>query len=413
MSKVRRATLLIVGSQVLGQLSLMAVIPFLTRIFSPGEMGLYQLATAVALLVQPIATLRLEFVIPTSADVSTANRRQRVGMVTVLTLTTVTVASGLSCLLLGEEVGAEVSFMAALLLLAYGWMVLDNSQLIRSRQTNALAARNAISGIVAACLQVCLTLWIGEVWTLAASLLVARLIAILVTSPRGRKTLHPSAAAANLDDSYGPGRAIPTILAGLLSGLTLQGLTLISTASFGVSYAGQVGIAQRVAATPISLLGQGLSQSTQAAVAPIIRARKPVLVKRLSRQVVPLALIAALMALCLIVLGPVLAVPILGEGWQIAGYIMAIMAIPVSMQLVVSPIDFVLIMLRREKVLLGLQMLRAVITIGSGVVVASLTDDPLLAIAAFSTAWAGAYLTTIFTVFHYARAFDQENSRNV
>ena len=51
-----RASVQVVGAQVIAQVSLVAVLPFLTRTYSTTDIGYFQLAMAVAMTAQPLAT---------------------------------------------------------------------------------------------------------------------------------------------------------------------------------------------------------------------------------------------------------------------------------------------------------------------------------------------------------------------
>ena len=56
MMRGSRGTLLLVGGQALGQASMLAVVPLLTRAYGPSVLGLYQVAMAVATTAQPALT---------------------------------------------------------------------------------------------------------------------------------------------------------------------------------------------------------------------------------------------------------------------------------------------------------------------------------------------------------------------
>mgnify|MGYP001618506689 CR=1 FL=1 len=133
-----RASVQVVGAQVIAQVSLVAVLPFLTRTYSTTDIGYFQLAMAVAMTAQPLATLRSEFAVPSLVTDSAVRRLVRTGLL-VLSIV-VLVGCCLSALLARSHAGpAQVALMAALMLAGLGWTAIDNAVLIRSGDTGRLA----------------------------------------------------------------------------------------------------------------------------------------------------------------------------------------------------------------------------------------------------------------------------------
>jgi O-antigen/teichoic acid export membrane protein len=424
-----RAPLALIGSQVVGQLALVAVLPVLTRVYPPAEFGVYQFAFAIAFILLPLATLRLEYIVPTTHAADLVRRRLRLGTAVALGLSILLIAVGVIDHISGLTDVSGILIMTGLLVPALGLPLLDGARLVRQGARRALAVRNLVGGVAGASLQAVFALSSGDVMLLPVALLVGRLIGIaasrLVKEPA---TDGRSVDAATRDDGsaetadpelesprdtpYTLARALPTIGAGAMSGLTIQGLTVIAGATVGPAAAGQVGVAQRIASTPISLAGQALAQVTQLSFSRIIRERRPSLTASLGSHVRAFLAIGVLVGAALAIGGPLLAGPVLGAEWAPAGVLIAMLAIPATLQVAVSPTDFLFVMLGRERRLFALQLTRAALTWTTGLVAAALTGDIGIVVLSFSIAWALAYALSLIFVFRAARTFDREHHAN-
>jgi O-antigen/teichoic acid export membrane protein len=396
------------AGQLAGQLSLVVVIPLLTRRFSPAEMGPYQLATSVALILQPLATFSLELVIPIAATQRIFKQYCRAAALGIGGITLLFALIGTGFFFLGRVSVGEVLLMCALLIVSYGWTTVDNAILIRRGLHSRLALRNFLSGTIAAGLQLLgASLW-GNVLSLALAILIARAIAIVITRPL-HPALLPNELAGSKGAIYTPTRAAFTVASNVIGSGSMQVLTILGGSVLGSASAGYIGIAQRVAGTPISLLGLGLSQLVQSHTAPIIREQKPILTRGLLRSVVPLSFVAACAIAGLVIGAPLLAVPLLGPGWQTAGYATAILAVPMSLQLVVSPVMAVLVMLSRERLLFGLQASRFGASALACLIALDLHAGVLIICASFSAAMSLSYIVILITVLVETRKYDRRN----
>ena len=349
-----RASVQVVGAQVIAQVSLVAVLPFLTRTYSTTDIGYFQLAMAVAMTAQPLATLRSEFAVPSLVTDSAVRRLVRTGLL-VLSIV-VLVGCCLSALLARSHAGpAQVALMAALMLAGLGWTAIDNAVLIRSGDTGRLAVRNLLGGLIAAVAQLTTAFAGGAVVFLAASVLVGRVVAIAVTR---RSLPEPGTRLDTEPHPYTVPRAVSSMLSGLVASATGQSLIFATGLGQSATASAYVGVAQRAAGAPLTLLGQGLAQLMQSHVAPLVRAGKPGVRARILKQVLVLSVVAVACSAALIILAPPLAVPLLGPGWEDAGLVVAILAIPMSFQLVIGPLMTVLPLLGRERLLLATQVSR-------------------------------------------------------
>jgi len=391
--------------QLIGQLSLVVAIPILTRVFSPAEMGVYQIATAVALILQPLASLRLEFYIPLVPDQQALRRYMRIGYLATIAITLLAAGVSLVLLLTGSSTAAETAAMIGLIVAAYAWMNLDNARLIRNGEHRRLAVRNAISGLLAAGLQLVAAVTLHSVLALALAILIGRAVSILATRPRGDGIA--ASTASSLIPALTPRRIALAVGSGVVWTASMQAITVASGTAFGTAASGYVGVAQRVAGAPIALIGQALSQIVQGGAAAAIRADSPTVVAILRKQILRLGGVAVLMSVALIVLAPILAVPVFGPGWETAGTVTAILAVPMSFQLVVAPITPLLPMLAREGLLFGLQLMRlGLVVIVCGAMIIS-GAGLIATCVAFAVVTTLAYVIMVTVLLVVARGHDR------
>ena len=404
MNAERKRTLGVVGAQAIAQLSVIAVIPLITRQYVAEEVGWYQLATAIAMTLLPLATLRVEFAIPSMQYGVNVRTLMRSGLGVTFGLSAGLVAAALIASAAKAEASAAVLAMTGLLVAGLSWTAIDNARLIRLDQTRPLALRNLSAGVIAAVLQIVAVLVAADVVFLAAAILIARLIAMSFT--RGRRRLDANSVGIE-KSPYTFKRGSRSVLSGLVATATGQVLVFGTGLGYGAAASAYVGLAQRAAGTPLTLLGQGLAQAMQGRVAPLIREGRYGLVQHIRQQVLWLSLLSSLTAVVLIVLAPILAVPLLGEGWQMVGTITAILAIPLSFQLLVGPLMTILPMLAREGLLLVIQIARLTLVVGA-VVGGMLAGADLVQVSiVYGIATVIGYVAMLLVVFGVAGAHDR------
>lgn len=350
-----RRAISLVGANVIGQLALLAALPVLTRTFGPEELGPYQTALALALMVQPFATFRAELIIPT---VGLWEARQ---LRTWSIWGTVTGSAILAvCAYFAMRLGGAWEFLliAALVLPAYALMAIDTALLIRGRKLARVAARNILSGLFVALLQIVAAVLLESVLAVAAALLLGRLFAVSLTRDPVPIDLREGGSVSR---RWTFGRGILTAFTAFVANAPGQGFRLYGAAVLGPSAAAQIGVAQQSSSAPLGLVSQGLAQLVQAEIAPIIRTGEGSLERAVWRQLAWMAPAAMVVSTSLLILGPVLAVPIFGPEWSETGGLIAILGIPAGFQLLVAPLMPVFVMLGRERLLLSLQVARVIL----------------------------------------------------
>lgn len=385
--------------QVVGQLCLVVAVPLLTRLMAPTELGLFQVASAVSVVLQPAATLCHEFRIPVATSESEVAALRRVGLAVLGGTTALCGAVGLGAVLAGAGTVAATSFTIALLLLAYAGTVLDNAVLIHGDRRSALAVRNLLAGVLGAGLQIAAAMLVGSAVALGAAVLVGRLVAIAATR-RSMPTGTRGSAVLSVRTS------LTAVGAQSVWVLSMQTLTLLATPFFGVVAAGYVGLAQRIAGAPTALIGQALGQVAQSLLAPHVRAPDGGLRRAVLRQTVALGGVAGVIALSLILLAPSWAGTLLGEQYAAVGTVTAVLAVPFALQITTGPLVPLLIMLDRQATLLRLQIVRAGAAVLAVVGGALLTGDFVATCVAYAVAETACYAACLVAILREATRWD-------
>lgn len=390
---VNRERWLVVGGQAVGQLATVATLPLLTRVLDPAPMGLYQSAFAMGVILQPVASLRLEFLLP-----AVRGERELQKLVRLSTWSQIVcglIAGAVFALLasVGAHDAGQIALMAGLVMVAYAWTVVDNALLVRRGTMRRLAVRNLLAGFLTAGLQITVALTVPNILLLALSILVGRAIAITFTRLPRRGGI-PDEEVGDEFVRWTPRRGVYAVLSGLVSSASLQGLTVYVTAGFGAAAAGAVGVAQRSASAPVAFLSQGLSQYSQSKIAAELRsggggARREI--GRQLRSTLPLAVVATV---GLAVLGPLLSPAVFGAEWADVGPIIAVLSVPIGLQLLLAPVMTVFVMLERERLLFYVQVARLAAALLGALVFQLITGVVLMSVVGFAVGTLIGYILT-------------------
>lgn len=392
---------LVVGGQAVGQLATVATLPLLTRVLDPAPMGLYQSAFAIGVILQPLASLRLEFLLPAIRTPRELARLVRLSTWSQIISGSVLLVVFLVLAIVGEHDAGYVAGMAAVIMLAYAWTAMDNALLVRDGALKRLAIRNLLAGLITALMQIAVALIAPNVFLLALSILLGRSIAILLTRPHRRATDEGTDQDEPLTWTFT--RGIYAVLSGVVSSASMQGLTVYVSAAFGIAAAGSVGVAQRSASAPVGFLSQGLSQYAQSRIAEELRAGGGEAGREIFRQIRATAPVAILSAMALAVLGPFFSPLVFGPGWPEVGPIIAILAVPVGLQLLLSPVMPVFVMLGHERTLLVLQLGRLLLALTGAAVLHFWSDSLMLSIVGFAVGTALGYVLMFVVVWRLVR----------
>ncbi|MGY1719453.1 lipopolysaccharide biosynthesis protein [Blastococcus sp. SYSU DS0552] len=331
-ARLNTATAKILSGTVFGQLALVAVTPFLTRIYDPAVIGQFQIAFAVAVITQYACTLGVEFRVPQQSDPNVASGQLKRATLSVVALTLLALATGIAFLASGlPSIGLGI-VSVSIINAAYCWAALDNARLARLNEPSVLAARSATYGISAAALQVVLGLAWPTVTSLVAAILIGRMLAHLIRPAKRGARLPRRGSSMPV---VGVKEIISWPAAVVLSNVAAQSPLIVVGGLAGAEEAAQLALAQRTAGALATVLGAGLAQSFVVRLSSMLLSHAstvPAYVKRLQLRLIA---VGGILAILVAVSAPVVMPVVFGAQWGEAGILTSILAIPYGLQLVV------------------------------------------------------------------------------
>jgi len=327
-----RATLTLLAGGALAQALPLALGPWLTRLYTPGEFGLYHLFAAVAAMLAVVACARYEFALPLAADEAEADALRALSL---WLLAASTLIAALAGVLWAVLVDASWPLWLPLAVAALGAVSLATLMATRAERFRSLAAARVVQHGGGALAQGLAGVAQAGVAGLIVAPLVAALAAAAVLDPRRapwwRVPRTQLLAVARKHRDF-PLLNTPHAFAGTL--LDTLALALIA-ASQGVAAAGFWGLVMRYLKAPATLVGGAVSQALYPRLAGhgMLAGRHD-----LRRVMGALAAIAAPLVLLLWAFAPWAFEQAFGPAWREAGELARALALYIGMHFIASPL---------------------------------------------------------------------------
>jgi O-antigen/teichoic acid export membrane protein len=347
----------------LAQLLAIVAMPVLSRLYSPGDFGALAVFMAVSSIVATAVTLRYE------TSILLPKKEQEAISLVLLSLA-LAMFLGMACgaivwlLPAGIRATLGVSAVGGWLPVAVAagiataMVAIGTAWLNRQRAYLKIAQLRITQSALGALLGIGLGIYGYGAGLLAAqfvSLLVVAVIAIagLVTMfTRWRKQDINDVARAQI---AAPKYLLPTAL---LDVVTLQLPVLLITAWFSSEAAGQFSMAWKILALPMALVGAAVGQVFFERISADIHSNIDLVRRRYVRVSLMLGGVAIFPALLVATYGEELFEFVLGQAWGASGKMAELLVISMSMYFVFSPTTSILLVLARQKVLLGFSVLQ-------------------------------------------------------
>jgi O-antigen/teichoic acid export membrane protein len=357
---------ILLGS-LIGQGSLLAISPLLTRIYTPDDFGALAAFTAFATVLGGIVTVSWErgIVVPRSEFSARA-----LAVLGVMSAVGVSVAMAVLILFIGPalddlldvDVFDRFWWLLPATTLAMGLYGVLSSLLVRARAYSRLAARNALQGLAQSVSSVLLGVSGFGAIGLLTGILVGRVASTLGLARWRRADGFPSVARLRAVARRYRRFPLVSTWSRALNSLGLQLPVLMIVAIYGSMEAGMYALTVRVLATPIGIVVDAVSQYFEGAFSSRLRARSGGLVTLITGITKRLALVAAVPMMVIIIFGPVLFAWAFGSNWRDAGVLAQITVGFYAVQFVVAPISRTLLVLERQGTQLAWDVLRMVAT---------------------------------------------------
>ncbi len=330
-----RAVLTLLAGGALAQLLPLALGPWLTRLYTPAEFGIYHLFAAVAATLAVVACARYEFALPLAADEAEADTLLALSL---WLLAGSTVVAAIAGAVWAWAVAAAWPLWLPLAVLVLGAVSLATLVATRAQRFRALAAARVLQPGGAAVVQgVAGMAQVGVAGLIAAPLVAA---AAAVALLRLRIAGWWRVPRAQLIAAAGKHRDFPLLnTPHAFAGTLLDALTLsLVAASQGLAAAGFWGLVMRYLKAPATLVGAAVSQ----ALYPRLAAQGLASGRRDVRRVMALlAALAAPLVLLLWTLGPWAFEWAFGTAWRDAGDLARALALYIGVHFIASPLAVV------------------------------------------------------------------------
>lgn len=383
----------------IGQSVVFLATPFLTRLFDPAQFGALTLFVTVGTIAAVLGTLRLEMLIPGSAE-EDVSAIAGTSLVTVTFTALIMGAVGLAIF----DSSTEAAGLLAAVVLAIGASAVLLQLAARAQQYRQLAMGKAALGIVQVGVQSAVGLArvtnSGLLWGVVAGYGVSVFIQY-----RGLRTLPvvPSMGVLRID---WPRRvkilrqAVPLIFSSIANVISTSALVLATFAYAGTEATGQLGVAQRLALIPAGLVVAAIGPVIAGAVAHAVRTGvdDAPIIRRWLLGLIPFSSAAGLTLLASWFLP---SATIFGQQWGQLSLYLVVLAPAVAAQILAGPLSQVLIVRGRVGLQLVWELGRLALVGGALLICNLLSVSAVTFIAAGSAALALGYVAQVLLVLRY------------
>ncbi len=377
----------------LGQLASVLAIPVLTRLFTRAETGLLNSYTAIISLLAIVSGGRYEQAVPIAETDDEA--AGALGAAVCITFA-LTLVSGLVLVFWGQPLLSQIKaegiypygWVIPLGLLAQGLNLNVSYWATRRKAFVSLGKRRASIGITTVVLQIGAGLLkLGPAGLLlgyglgqGAGMGVLLRSALAEDRAIFRRITPTSVLAAMKRYGKFPLLSVPAAFTNSLA-LTLPAILMARL--YGQENNGDLGLAMRVMAFPISLIGAAVGQAFLGSAPELLRESPRealALFNRLTRKLAKMSIGIVLMGVAAIWFAPI----IFGANWVEAGHYMALLGLAAACQFVTSPISQITTILERQDLQLAGDVVRSILITLAFWGTRWLGGSPLLAVAAYS-----------------------------
>lgn len=398
-SGLGKGVLAMASGSALGQIASVLAIPILTRLFTRAETGLLNSYTAIISLLSIVSGGRYEQAVPIAESDDEA--AGALGAAVVITLG-LTLVSGITLALWGlpllKQINAEAIYpfcwVIPVGLLAQGLNLNLSYWATRRKAFGSLGKRRASIGITTVLLQIAAGvikmgpagLLLGYGLGQGAGMGVLLRNALAEDRDVFRRITFASILSAMKRYSKFPLLSVPAAFTNSLA-LTLPAILMARL--YGQENNGDLGLAMRIMAFPISLIGAAVGQAFLGSAPDLLRdtpKEAEALFNRLTRKLAKMSIGIVVMGIAGIWCAPF----IFGEKWIEAGHYMALLGLAAACQFITSPISQITTILERQDLQLAGDVARSILITLAFWGTRWLGGTPLQAVGAYS-------LTMVFT----------------
>ena len=370
------------GGSVVGQAAIIMVSPFLTRLYSPTEFGVFAAFSAITALLSTASCLSFDRAVTIPRKEGDAFGLELLGLVSCAATSLVLLAAcRYSIPLLDRYMngsGALAWWLIPLTTLVTGVYQLTTVWLVRVGDYDSIALRGVVQGVSQATGGVVLGLVEAHEIGLLAMVPMGIVVGLLGVGRRlgwSRKTFVEGARVFRVVLKRYRRFPLVNTWSSLLNSLGLQLPVLLLAAVMLSEDVGQMSLAFRVVSTPVAVIVVSVSNYFQGTFSARFRAESGGLANLVRRFAIRLFAVGLVPTLVIVCFGPTLFGYVFGTEWQLAGSLAQVFVFSSLVQLAVRPVSTTLVVLERlglqlcwdvsRLVVVGLSILSAVLWFGS------------------------------------------------
>jgi len=352
----RRNVLTLLGGTAMAQAIPLLAAPLLARIYTPEQFGALALLLAVANPISLVVCGRYELTVVLPRSDEQANLLARLG--SLLAVVVSLVLGGFVLLFhtpLADQLGGEVAhwplLLAPVLFGLMGFFQPLNNWLIRKQAFRAMGVNKMVQTTGITLISLALGWWSSQHGLLYGYLAgwSAYVLVAIVQVRRSGFRFRPLDVQAMREASR-EHREFPlyNTLPALLATLTLSIPVFVMVRLFGEDATGQLNLCRQTVFLPVTFFATTWMQVYTQRASHTVSERASVL-PGLRRSLAGLTVMATLLALTLVLAGPFLFTWVFGGEWAEAGRYARILAIPIALQFITTPLTVLLPPLGRIK----------------------------------------------------------------
>lgn len=399
----------VLAGSLVGQMVSFLALPVLSRIYSPTDYGTFTLIMSIAGVIIPVAVLGMDQAV-VQPNVDREVRAQVALGFIGLTLVSVLCFAGYWIYLSQNSgqvlVGSFYSFVLAILVWLGGAALILNQLAIKRRNYGALGSRNSVQSLTITISQVLLGAFVvsSAMNGLLLGAILGGIVGVLVLIKPAREFISIE-SIQDLRCRLKKDWRYPLVFApsSLLSQFTQIAPLLFVIHWFGIAFGGQVGMAEKLVAVPVALLGFASSSVFSGELSRSARVKDGRAKEIYLRSSLYLIVVGILIALGLIVLSPIVLPSFLGEEWTAASRITQVMALVAGTRILTTPTRWTFRVYGKAKQLLTMELLKLLFITIAGLMVSIFGVGLIFGLAALYGAVAIADLATWFTGFTIAK----------
>lgn len=341
----------------LNQMSPVVLLPYVTIAFGVRENSQFQIALSLAIIIQTLISLGVEYQIPAAKNRTLIRRLLKKSVYSAI------IVSLLYGILIFSATFNSIDYIDVLLgglaiALSSAFFSVANALNIRDQNHLALIASNAICAITIILGQVICGIFWDNVYGLVIPIMIGRLLggfSSLLSLRQSTRTIDGE--DSNVKPSGGAENTL-WVLSFLVSTVALQLPVLIAGAAFESAQSAALAIALRIVSAPASLLGSGLAQGFMFDASERLRVSHKDFAQFVSSTQQRLTVISLTAGLALGILAPVTISLLFRDEWHAAGWMILVLAVPFTLQTVNRVLTPVFTMISSSGTLFTLQLCR-------------------------------------------------------